>query len=340
MRTLFGAALIAAAALALSAGTASAYPSNVIFDALNQPDASGPYSHSYHSSQGWEDHYPIANNTPTFFSGDITVGWVGADVILKINSSMPLVGADGYAFADIFIDLNPDPYVANVRPAWDWGLDINSGRNGTGADANGFGQQVSGGKVVAGGLVGTGTQARLVQNPTFALAVNGQISNTKICSDTGTNSTDCGAGDSGRTPEVEITNGSLTDRVFAVTAEPDNSPPPNYIYTIVLDGVNTIRRLELVPAVLGHRLVRQRHRRGLCQRTGASRAADHRRGVGRVRLRRLAPTPAVRLRSGLHSTRSGKGGPCGRPSPMRKPPLSVACRSSPNTAPAATPTSG
>lgn len=241
MRAFFGAALTAAAGLAFSASTAVAYPGNVIFDALNQPDASRPYSHSYHSSQGWEDHYPIANNTPTFFSGNITVGWVGDDVILKINSSMPLVGADGYGFADIFIDLDPAPYVANVRPAWDWGLDINSGRNGTAGtiDANGFGQQVSGGKVVAGGLAGTGTLARLVQNPTFALAVNGQISNTKICSDTGPDSTDCGAGDSGRTPEVEITNGSLTDRVFAVTSEPDNSPPPNYIYTIVLDGVNT-----------------------------------------------------------------------------------------------------
>lgn len=246
MRKLTLALLGASTALALcaGAGTAWAGPTATIYDALNQPDTSQPYSHSFHSSSGWEDIYNGSGGTVgPFFSGSVGIQWAGADVILQLTTNLPRNGDGAYGFADIFFDLNPDPYVANVAPHWDYGLDINSGKDGTTGtiNANGFGQNENGTHVATGVGNGAaiGTLARLVKDPTYLTSVSGQISNTKICSDIGGDGTDCGTGTSGRAPEVEITNGSLNDLVFDVIKTDAVAPPPSYVYTITLAGVNT-----------------------------------------------------------------------------------------------------
>jgi hypothetical protein len=239
MRNPWLVAAVAAAPLLLSGTSAHAYYTATIFDAYNQPDLSQPYSHSYHSSQGWEDHYNTSPGLP-FFSGNIVIEWFdNGDVKLTINSSMPAGGNSGFAFADIFFDLANDGLGGANTPDWDYGLDINSG-------GAGFGQTTetkSDGKTYVkpySGSGGGGDKARLVEirgAQDYAFSVYNQISNTKICSDTGGDNTDCGAGNSGRRPEVEITR---TDYIaeFDVVQTPDTTPPPNYFYSILMEGVN------------------------------------------------------------------------------------------------------
>lgn len=246
-------ALLGTTALALAAGPAAAYTAT-IYDALNNPPPANPgtYSHGWGDpgpgSARWADNFNIGNLD--FYSGNVYVTWIGADVIIDLTTNMPRGGSSGYGFADIFFDLQSlGGYGSANAPAWDYGLDINSGAKND-AGSLGFGQNTttdkSAGKTGPGdptyvtvrpeSNLGPGDRARLVRltaSADWAYSVKDQIEWTKICTD----GVDCGTDQtSGRRPEVEILK-TAYEAEYAVQTLPGPAPLA-YTHRIVLAGVN------------------------------------------------------------------------------------------------------
>lgn len=242
MRKLTLALLGASTAIALCAGAAQANPTNVIFDPyIGQNPGSQSYSHMRDSGNWLPDASNGGVSGDPFNSGNITVGWSGTDVILRINSSMPLAGVNydpngqnlKFAFADLFFDVNDSDGVKSGNTTdWDFGLDIN---NGYGAD--GYGQNIDGNSnivPISTALV-AGTKGKLVAAPTFSIANSAEalgFQQTKICADP------CPDTPNGRDPEVEVIDGNQIGE-FGIQDLGDGEGSTTHLYQIVLAGVNT-----------------------------------------------------------------------------------------------------